>query len=116
AGFNFVPEASQPRIASTRDTNSRGLNGLRIYSLAPDSSPENFANSLETAVTIRTGVAEVSGSCLNISQTTNPSRSGIITSRRIRSGPIEQAFLSASNPLAAVATAKPAFLRLKHSN
>ena len=61
---------------------------------------------------MRTGMEAVAGFPRKVSQTANPSNSGIITSMMIKSGDTVWAFLSASMPLVAVPMANPAFFKV----
>ena len=90
--------------SSMRPTKMRGLNGLVTKSVAPDPSAASRPNSLEIAVSIMIGIEAVVVSRRKISHTANPSNSGIITSRTIKSNSRSRSRAVASTALAAALT------------
>jgi hypothetical protein len=88
---------------STRFTSSTRLTGLERKSSVPASTARSMSPSSPSAVTIRIMIGLVAGSDFSRWQTSNPESRGIMTSRRITSGPKEATFSSVSAPSTAVA-------------
>src|SRR5690349_15445056 len=97
--FSRVSERTRA-ISTTSDT------GLVRKSSAPASSPRTRSAALSSAVTMTTGMKWVAGLDFSRRQTSKPSMSGIMTSRRMISHSVRVQMSSASAPLLAVRTSK----------
>src|SRR5688572_15064375 len=90
----------------TRANSARSLTGLVRKSSAPASRPRTRSAWSLSAVTITTGRKRVRGLARMLLHTSNPSSSGIITSRSTMSGVCFSMSARASLPLDAVMTSK----------
>src|SRR5216684_781887 len=100
----------------TRAKSAMSLTGLVRKSSAPASSPVSRSAASDRAVTMTTGICAVVGSALSRRQTSKPSISGIMTSRRTRSGSSARHRRSAEAPSAALRTSKYSLASLAPSS
>ena len=88
----------------TRAKSARSLKGFDRKSSAPASSPRMRSSGVSSAVTMITGMCEVSSLDFSAAQTANPSMPGIITSSITMSGCSPRASSSACSPFSATTT------------